>query len=47
MIDLDEMRDGADRSAEEVFFQYGNMLYRIAFVMMKMPSMPRISCRMP
>ena len=32
---MNEMRDGADRSAEEVFFQYGNMLYRIAFVMMK------------
>ena len=32
---MDEMRDGADRSAEEVFFAYGNMLYRIAFVMMK------------
>ena len=32
---MDEMRDGADRSVEEVFFAYGNMLYRVAFVMMK------------
>ena len=35
MIDLNEMRDGADRSVEEVFFAYGNMLYRVAFGMRK------------
>ena len=32
---MDEKRDGADRCVEEVFHEYGNMLYRIAFVMMK------------
>ncbi len=32
---MDEMRDGAQWSVEKVFDEYGNMLYRIAFVMMK------------
>lgn len=35
VIDLDEKRDGAAWSVEEVFYEYGNMLYRAAFVMMK------------
>ncbi|MDE6406062.1 MAG: RNA polymerase sigma factor [Lachnospiraceae bacterium] len=32
---LDKGTDGQDLSAEQVFFEYGNTLYRIAFVMMK------------
>lgn len=32
---MDKKKADPDRSAEEVFFEYGNMLYRIAFVMMK------------
>ncbi len=32
---MDEMREGAAHSVERVFDEYGNMLYRIAFVMMK------------
>ncbi len=32
---MDEMRDGAQWSVEKIFDEYGNMLYRIAFVMMK------------
>lgn len=31
---MDEKREDAGRSVEEVFFEYGNMLYRIAFAMM-------------
>ncbi len=32
---MDEMRNGAQWSVEKIFDEYGNMLYRIAFVMMK------------
>lgn len=32
---MDEMRDGVQWSVEKIFDEYGNMLYRIAFVMMK------------
>ena len=32
---LERRTDSPDRSVEEVFQEYGNMLYRIAFVMMK------------
>ena len=32
---MEKNRDCPDFSAEQVFFEYGNMLYRIAFVMMK------------
>lgn len=32
---MDKTTDSAEWSAEQVFFEYGNMLYRIAFVMMK------------
>ncbi|MDE6318582.1 MAG: RNA polymerase sigma factor [Lachnospiraceae bacterium] len=32
---MDKKKEYPDRSVEEVFFAYGNMLYRIAFVMMK------------
>ncbi len=32
---MDKMRNGPDWSVERVFEEYGNMLYRIAFVMMK------------
>lgn len=32
---LDKRTDSPDQSVEEVFQEYGNMLYRIAFVMMK------------
>ncbi len=32
---MDKRTDCPDLSAEQVFFEYGNMLYRIAFVMMK------------
>ncbi len=32
---MDEIRDGAQWNVEKVFDEYGNMLYRIAFVMMK------------
>lgn len=32
---MDEMRDGAQWSVEKIFDEYGNMLYRIAFVMMR------------
>lgn len=32
---LERGTDSPDRSVEEVFQEYGNMLYRIAFVMMK------------
>lgn len=31
---MDKKKEDSDRSVEEVFFEYGNMLYRIAFVMM-------------
>ncbi|MBD5490924.1 MAG: RNA polymerase sigma factor [Lachnospiraceae bacterium] len=32
---MDKMTDGLEWSVERVFQEYGNMLYRIAFVMMK------------
>ena len=32
---LEKRTDSPDQSVEEVFREYGNMLYRIAFVMMK------------
>lgn len=32
---MDKTTDCPDQSVEEVFQEYGNMLYRIAFVMMK------------
>lgn len=32
---MDKKEADHDRNVEEVFFEYGNMLYRIAFVMMK------------
>lgn len=32
---MDKKKEGPERSVEEVFQEYGNMLYRIAFVMMK------------
>lgn len=32
---MEEWKDSPDQSVEEVFQVYGNMLYRIAFVMMK------------
>ena len=32
---LEKRTEGPDRSVEEIFAVYGNMLYRIAFVMMK------------
>ncbi len=32
---MDKRAGCPERSAEEIFYEYGNMLYRIAFVMMK------------
>lgn len=42
---LEKRTDSPDQSVEEIFRTYGNMLYRIAFVMRRTPLTLRMWCR--